>query len=99
MARTGEGGGYGARVVTHINSPKVEPRSNPVSPGAVSRLGNKVGVGTPEKRLYYNPVSASNPIGPTDGMKAGPGSNRTIMKSGSQAPCLPPRPMGTSRKF
>jgi hypothetical protein len=89
MARTGEGGGLGARVVTHTNNPKQEPRPHAVDPGAVSRMGGALGVGANYKPLYYNKVAASNPIGPTDGMKAGPGSNRTILPSGSQSKCRP----------
>ena len=59
-----------------------------------------VGEGTPLKSLYanYNPVRASNPIGPTDGMKAGPGSNRTIMPSGSQSRVSAPTPMRGPRR-
>jgi hypothetical protein len=81
MARTGEGGGYGARVVTHTNSPKQEPRVNPVSVGAVSRLGALVGEGTPLKNLYSS--KATTPFGTTPSVP-GPGGGRMVMKSGSQ---------------
>src|SRR6516225_5163610 len=89
------GGGIEGRQVVETNNPKREPISRSVSVGAVSRLGGMVGEGTPLKSLYanYNPVRASNPIGPTDGMKAGPGSNRTIMPSGSQSRVSAPTPM------
>jgi hypothetical protein len=82
MARTGEGGGYGARVVTHVSEPKREPIVNPVSPGAVSRLGAVVGVGTPHKNLYSS--KATTPFGTTPSV-AGPGGGRMIMPSGSQS--------------
>jgi hypothetical protein len=85
MSRAKSGGGETMNKVVSTNAPKREPINHPVSPGAVSRLGGVVSVGTPFKPLYYNKVTASNPVGPTDGMKAGPGSNRTIMPSGSQS--------------
>jgi hypothetical protein len=95
------GGGYTSNKLVETNNPKREPINHAVSPGAVSRLGGLVGEGAKFKSLYqnYNPQKTSNPIGPTDGMAQGPGANRTVMRSGSQAPCNPPRSMGTSRKF
>jgi hypothetical protein len=91
------GGGIDGNKVSQTNAPKREPIAHPVSPGAVSRLGAKVGLGTPEKHLYYNKVTASNPIGPTDGMAQGPGANRTVMPCGSQASTPSPRPMPKGR--
>jgi hypothetical protein len=95
------GGGIDGKNVAHTNAPKQEPKPHAVSVGAVSRLGGMVGEVTPLKSLYanYNPVRASNPIGPTDGMKAGPGSNRTVLPSGSQASVSAPRSMGKTRPF
>jgi hypothetical protein len=81
MARQGEGGGYGARVVTHVNAPKTEPRVNPVSVGAVSRLGGMMGVGSDHKNLYSS--KATTPFGTTPSV-AGVGGGRMILKSGSQ---------------
>jgi hypothetical protein len=91
MARTGEGGGYGARVVTHTSNPKREVINHPVSQGAVSRLGAVVGQGTPFKPLYQS-SKASTPIGATPSV-AGPGGGRMVMRAGSQAPCKPARPL------
>jgi hypothetical protein len=97
MARTGEGGGYGARVVTHTNSPKQEPRSNQVSVGAVSRLGGMMGVGSDHKNLYSS--KATTPFGTTPSVP-GPGGGRMVMRSGSQSPTPAARPMpAATRKF
>jgi hypothetical protein len=101
MARTGEGGGYGARQVTHVNSPKREVINRPVSPGAVSRIGGMMPVGSDYKPLYYNKVTASTPEGPTpmtpDMCK--PGGGRRVLASGSQSSVSPPRSMGKTRPF
>jgi hypothetical protein len=95
------GGGYESNKVAHTNNPKTEPQSHPVSVGAVSRLGAKVGEGTPLKTLYqnYNPQQASTPIGPTHMNVAGPGAGRMVMPSGSQSKTPAPHSMGKSRKF
>jgi hypothetical protein len=93
------GGGILGNKVSETNAPKREPIAHPVSPGAVSRLGAKVGPGTPEKNLYYNKVTASTPLGPTDGMAQGPGANRMVMPSGSQAKTPAPASMGKTRPF
>jgi hypothetical protein len=77
------GGGINMNKVTHVRSPKVEPTSHAVSQGAVSRLGNMVGVGTPHRSLY-NFTKTSSPFGATDNTAQGPGANRVVMKSGSQ---------------
>jgi hypothetical protein len=92
------GGGYDGKNVVHTNNPKREPISRPVSVGAVSRLGSMVGEGTPLKSLYanYNPVRASNPIGPSDNMGQGPGAMRTVMRAGSQSKSVT-RPMPKGR--
>ena len=43
-------------------SSKVEPKAHAVSPGAVSRLGNMVGVGTPYKTLYSDDGTLKAPM-------------------------------------
>jgi hypothetical protein len=73
------------KVVETTDGRKREPYVNPVSPGAVSRLGAVVGVGTPEKHLYYNKVAASNPVGPTNNFTVGVAGGRTVLPSGSQS--------------
>jgi hypothetical protein len=52
---------------------KREPISKAVSPGAVSRLGEKVGEGTPYKTLYSG-----------DGTLKAPMNSHRTSKSGSQ---------------
>jgi hypothetical protein len=85
MARATSGGGIQGNKVVHVPQPKREPVTHPTDPGAVSRLGGAVGPGTPYKPLYYNNVSASTPVGPTNNLGQGPGANgRMVMKSGSQ---------------
>jgi hypothetical protein len=78
------GGGIEGNKVGSYRDPKVEPKPHAVSVGAVSRLGAKVGEGTPFKS-FYNQQGYTNPIGPTDNMGQGPGANRVVMKSGTQA--------------
>jgi hypothetical protein len=70
MTKTGQGGGIEGRNVVHTKAPKSEPISHSISPGAVSRLGAKVGEGTPYKPLYSGP-GYSPPVGPTEAA-AGP---------------------------
>jgi hypothetical protein len=77
------GGGINSNKVTHYRDPKREPVVYRASPGATSRLGSMVGVGTPFKALQTQ-GGYSNPIGPSDNMGQGPGANRVVMKSGSQ---------------
>jgi hypothetical protein len=90
------GGGIQSNKVGHYRDPKQEPRPHAVSVGAVSRLGAKVGEGTPYKAIY-NQQAYTNPIGPSDNMGQGPGANRTVMRSGSQASTPAPRPMKPGR--
>jgi hypothetical protein len=78
------GGGINSKQVSHYKDPKQEPKPHAVSVGAVSRLGAKVGEGTPYKALY-NKVGYTTPLGPSDNMGVGPGANRMVMKSGSQS--------------
>jgi hypothetical protein len=94
MPRTG--GGINSKVVSNVSAPKREPLVNPVSPGAVSRLGAVVGVGTPHKNLYSS--KATTPFGTTPSV-AGPGGGRMIMPSGSQSKTPAPRSMGTGRSL
>jgi hypothetical protein len=78
------GGGIQSKVVSHVRSPKVEPKSHAVSLGATSRLGNMVSTDTPHKALIAG-AGYSTPVGPTSNLDARPGGNgRMIMKSGSQ---------------
>jgi hypothetical protein len=44
-----------------------------------------MGEGSDHKPLYYNRVTASTPVGPSDNTKAGPGANRMVMRAGSQS--------------
>jgi hypothetical protein len=94
MGKSGNrsGGGIEGRNVGHYRDPKQEPKAHAVSVGAVSRLGAKVGEGTPFK-AFYNQQGYTTPIGPTDNMGQGPGANRMVMKSGSQSTTPAPRPM------
>ena len=98
MARTGEGGGYGARVVTHTQCPKQEPISHAISIGAVSRIGAKVGPGTPKKELYSG-KGFTPPAPPSNGRGQGPGSNHQVYRAGSQSKTPAPRPMGPGRSL
>jgi hypothetical protein len=75
------GGGINSNKVTHVNAPKREPQVNPVSVGAVSRIGALVGEGTPHKNLYSS--KATTPFGTTPSVP-GPGGGRMVMRSGSQ---------------
>jgi hypothetical protein len=77
------GGGILSRQTAHYRDRKTEPVTHAVSPGAVSRQGAVVGVGTPHEALYQG-KGYSTPVGPSDNMAAGPGANRMVMKSGSQ---------------
>ena len=97
---TRSGGGIESRQTSHYKAPKTEPKPHAVSLGAVSRLGAVVGEGTPYKALYNPNGAYSTPVGPTSNLDARPGGNgRQIMKSGSQAPCNPPTPMGKGRSL
>jgi hypothetical protein len=75
------GGGIDSKNVAHTNAPKQEPRVNPVSIGATSRIGTALGVGTIHKNLYSS--KSTTPFGTTPSV-AGPGGGRMVMKSGSQ---------------
>jgi hypothetical protein len=91
------GGGINSRAVGNYRDRKTEPVTHAVSPGAVSRLGAKVGVGTPHESLYQG-KGYSTPIGPSDNMAAGPGANRMIMRAGSQSKTPAPTPMRGPRR-
>jgi hypothetical protein len=77
------GGGIEGRQVSHVKAYKVEPTPNAVSPGAVSRLGSKVGVGTPKEQLYVG-RGYSSTVAPRPQVAGAPGSSREIMRAGSQ---------------
>ena len=91
------GGGANSRVAGNYRDRKTEPVTHAVSPGAVSRLGAKVGVGTPHESLYQG-KGYSTPIGPSDNMAAGPGANRMVMRAGSQSKTPAPTPMRGPRR-
>jgi hypothetical protein len=90
------GGGIEQKNTASYSDSKREPIVHAVSPGAVSRLGEMVGVGTPHKSLY-NFTKTSSPFGATDNTLAGPGANRTVMKAGSQSTTPPARSMPKGR--
>jgi hypothetical protein len=75
------GGGIDGKNVAHTSNPKGEPKVNPVSIGAVSRIGSLVGVGADHKNLYSS--KATTPFGTTPSVP-GPGGGRMVMKSGTQ---------------
>jgi len=75
------GGGYDGKNVVHTSNPKGEPKVNPVSIGATSRIGTALGVGTIHKNLYSS--KATTPFGTSPSVE-GPGGGRMVMKSGSQ---------------
>jgi hypothetical protein len=77
------GGAEMNKVVHSTNGQKVEPRSNAVSPGAVSRQGCKVGVGTPRETLYQK--RGFEPPAPPAQQAGRPGSSRAVYSSGSQS--------------
>jgi hypothetical protein len=92
------GGGIEGRQTAHYQDRKTEPVVNPVSVGAVSRLGAKVGEGTPFKNLYSS--KASTPFGATPNNDCRPGGNgRMILPSGSQSKTPNPTPMGRGRSL
>jgi hypothetical protein len=67
------GGGILGNKVSNVTAPKREPVPLAVSQGAVSRLGAKVGVGTPYSALYDG-RGYSTPQGPTPNTEnLGPG--------------------------
>jgi hypothetical protein len=89
------GGGYEGRNVTHTRNPKQEPASYQVTPGRTSTIGQSI-YGW-NKGPIHNGPGYSNPIGPSDSMGQGPGANRVVMRSGSQAHHQGDRPMGRGR--
>jgi hypothetical protein len=67
------GGGINMNKVSNVTAPKREPIPHAVSPGAVSRQGGMVGVGTPYSALYDG-RGYSTPQGPTPNTEnLGPG--------------------------
>ena len=93
------GGGINSKVVGSYKDAKTEPRVDVVSPGAVSRLGGAVGVGTPFQPLFSS-SKASTPYGATPNNDCRPGGNgRMIMPSGSQSKTPAPTPMGRGRSL
>jgi hypothetical protein len=91
------GGGVAGNKVVETRNPKVEPTSYAVTPGRASTFGQAV-FGW-NKGPIHNGPGYSNPVGPSDSMGQGPGSNRVVMKAGSQARHGPDRPMGSGRSL
>ena len=98
---TGSGGGYGSRNVRHTSNPKVEPRAYARNPGAVAQYGVHVGnhvttLGGSESSYKGEPDTMrrgyQNPVGPTSMALSGPGSGRTIYKTGTQCQTGPVNP-------
>ena len=96
------GGGYGSRPTSHVQAPKVEPVSHRANPAGAAQLGRSVNFRKEplEQGRGYEPSK----MGPTgianatfNASQQGPGSGRTIFKSGSQSPTPPAREMPTGR--
>jgi hypothetical protein len=86
-------GGLHSRNVRHTTAPKVEPRSKRIREPAVAQIGgnygdhvtNTKGPGTGWRPgSIYGGKGYSNPVGPTNMALSGPGSGRTIYKTGTQ---------------
>jgi hypothetical protein len=91
--KSGGGGGYGSRPVSHSREGKQEP---------VSHKGNEAGVGQIGLQHAFKPEPMTQgkgyePKGPTSNLGQGPGANRTIFRSGSQQPTPPAKPMEPTR--
>jgi hypothetical protein len=96
-ARGVSGGGPESRQVRHVEAYKKEPVASAISVGAVSRIGTRVGEGTPYKPLYKGP-GYNNPKGPTP-CRPGVGGGREIFRAGSQSPSPRARPMTDGKDF
>jgi hypothetical protein len=90
------GGGLEGRQTAHYQDRKREPISHPVDMTRPSMIGASTHFIKPP---LYNKITASNPVGPSDNMKQGPGANRTVMRAGSQSPTPNPTPMGRGRSL
>jgi hypothetical protein len=99
------GGGLHSRNVRHSTAPKVEPRAKRIREPAVAQIGgsygdhvtNTKGPGTGWRPgSIYGGKGYSNPVGPTNMALSGPGSGRTIYKTGTQCQTGTANP-GTSR--
>jgi hypothetical protein len=88
MSKARNGGGIQSRVVKHVNAPKREPIAKAVSPAAVDQQGQAVQF--KKEALYQG--KGFQPPGPNWNTKQGPGANRTIYKTGSQAMHGKPNP-------
>jgi hypothetical protein len=95
MTRARSGGGITMNKVAETSNPKREPISHHISPNRPSMIGASTFFQKPD--LYQSTVSSA-PHGATPSVP-GPGGGRQILPHGTQAPCRPPTPMGTSRKF
>jgi hypothetical protein len=93
MAKQLSGGGLHSNKLVQAKTPKVEPRSRAISPGAVSKLG--MATAEPKPKLDAG-RGYSTPKGPSSNMGQGPGANRTVTRAGSQSktPAVKPLPLG-----
>jgi hypothetical protein len=91
MARTGEGGGLGARQTAHYKDVKREPINHHIDPSRPSQIG--MSVHYVKSDLYQ---SSTTPKGPNPPV-AGVGGGRMILKSGTQGKHGPDRPMSKGR--
>jgi hypothetical protein len=92
--KSGGGGGYGSRPVSHSHQGKSEPISHKGNPAGVGQIGLQHAF-KPEpvtKGRGYEPLK-----GVADNTKVGPGAGRTIYRSGSQQPTPPAREMPKGR--
>jgi hypothetical protein len=99
------GGGISSNKVTSSKSAwKVEPKAQAVSPAGV----NQMSLSTQFRKdpLAQGAGYSTKPMGSTgianarfNSASAGPGSGRTIYKSGSQSPTPPAKPVRPGRSF
>jgi hypothetical protein len=75
------GGGIQSNKVVRSNAPKQEPKPHAVSPGAVDMQGQA----TAFKKPPLVSGKGYQPPGPNWNTQQGPGSNRVIYRTGSQA--------------
>jgi hypothetical protein len=95
--RANSGGGIQSRVVKQSKAYKSEPVANKASPAGANQLGaatafRKEPLIQQGKGLNPPGVGATGVPGYFNSAKAGPGSGRTIMKSGSQSQYGPVNP-------
>ena len=95
------GGGYGSKPVSKVYKPKVEPKANRANVAGVAQQG--MATGFTKKPVIQGKGYEPSKMGPTgvpgyfNAAKAGPGSGRTIMRSGSQSQYGPTAPSAVNR--